>query len=330
MIGVRSVLVAGATGFIGSALVRRLADDGVTVYGLVRAQGRDGSRLQTAPSVEWIAVPSFEVPELRSALAGLSTDLVINLAAYGVHQEDRDPEALLDGNVHLVTRLLVATAGWPLKGFIHTGSCSEYGTQPSGTLLREDHPVRPTSLYGAAKAASVMYGNALAVRLGTPFVTLRLFGVFGVGERPDRLVPYLIDRLLRDEPADLTVGAQVRDFTYVDDVVEAFLAAGRASGVARYTTYNVCSGRPVRVREIGEAVATAMGKPRTLLQWGRRPYRTDEPTWLVGDHHRFTTATGWQPRISLDDGIRRMIGAARGVLASPGGTSARVERAGRN
>jgi nucleoside-diphosphate-sugar epimerase len=241
-----------------------------------------------------------------------SADVIFNLASYGVSQEDRDPEALLDGNVSLVARLLLAAAISPPKLFVHAGSCSEYGPP----LLKrfpftEEQPLRPTSLYGAAKAASTLYGNTLAARLSVPFVTLRLFGVFGIGEGRQRLIPYLIRQLLRGEPADLTPGEQVRDFLYVEDVVEAFMLSARDGTLTPFQIYNVCSGRPVRIRDMGELAADLMEKPRSLLRWGRRPYRQDEPMWIVGNNRRFVTATSWRPTVNSVEGIRRIIAAAR-------------------
>jgi nucleoside-diphosphate-sugar epimerase len=239
-------------------------------------------------------------------------DVIFNLASYGVNQEDRDPEALLEGNVSLVARLVLAAGNSPPKLFIHAGSCSEYGPPLlEGSPFTEEQPLRPTSLYGAAKAASTLYGSVLAARLGIPFVTLRLFGVYGIGEGPRRLIPYLIDQLRRDEPADLTAGEQIRDLLYVEDVVEAFVRSAQDSGLTPSEAYNICSGQPVRIRDIGELAADVMEKPRTLLQWGRRPYRQDEPMWIVGDNRRFAGATSWRPRVSLADGIRRMIVAAQ-------------------
>jgi len=85
------------------------------------------------------------------------------------------------------------------------------------------------------------------------------------------------------------------------------VATAESSDLKPGTVYNVCSSRPVRVREIAETVADAMQKPRALLRFGARPYRTDEPMWLVGDNRRFTTATHWQPRTTLLEGVQRML-----------------------
>jgi nucleoside-diphosphate-sugar epimerase len=318
MTGFRSAVVTGATGFIGSALARRLLEEGIKTYCLLRRKPRCDSILESLKGAKVVQVDSFQTLELERCFAEFSPDVVFNLASYGVSQEDRDPEALLDGNVSLVARLVLAAAISQPKLVIHTGSCLEYGPPLlQRSPFTEEQPLRPTSLYGAAKASSTLYGSTLAARLGVPFVTLRLFGVFGVGEGSRRLIPYLIDQLRRDEPVDLTPGEQVRDFLYVDDVVGAFVRSAQDGSLTPSETYNVCSGKPVRIRDIGELAADLMEKPRTLLQWGRRPYRQDEPMWIVGDNRRFADATSWWPQVKLTEGIRRMIARSRARLDRP-------------
>jgi UDP-glucose 4-epimerase len=307
----QSALVTGATGFIGSALVKRLLADQVRVTCVIRARNRAPHALAALAGARVIEVPSFHVGELKTQLADVRAETVFNLASYGVQQQDRDTGQLLEGNVALLCNLLEATAEWGLRRFLHAGSCSEYG--PPGqerTAISEQQVLRPTSLYGAAKAAAFKIGNALALRLDVPFATLRLFGVFGAHEAPQRLAPYLIDRLKQDQPVDLTPGEQVRDFLYEDDVTDAFLAAAAADSLQFYEAYNVCSGQATRVREFGETIADALGKSRELLHWGERAYRADEPMWQVGDRRRFSEAAAWAPRVNLAEGIRRMISAA--------------------
>lgn len=305
-----SALVTGATGFIGSALVSRLAAEQVRVTCLVRRK-RASLPFDQLPNVRVIEVPSFQTPRLKAELANVTAEVVFNLASYGVQPEDRDPGGLIEGNVGLVTHLLEAVADWPLLKFIHAGSCSEYGLPGSeGRPIAESQPLRPLSLYGAAKAASVLFGSAYASQLGVPFVTLRLFGVFGTREAPQRLVPYIIDHLENHEGADLTPGEQVRDLLFEDDVVQAFLVAAETE-LGLYEAYNICSSRPTRLRELGEMVADILQRPRELLQWGKRKYRSDEPMWLVGDNRRFVSATSWQPTLSLEDGIRRVVSKRR-------------------
>lgn len=307
-----SALVTGASGFIGTALVRKLSGLNIRTICLVRSRRRVAT-LEKLQGVEILEIPSPGRRELANALRGESADVVFNLASYGVRQEDRDPDQLIDGNIGLLLRLLEATSHWNVQRFIHCGSCSEYAPSTlQGAFIDETHPLQPTSIYGAAKAASGIIGNAFAMTSGIPFVTLRLFGVFGPHEGPYRLIPYLIHKLQNGQPVDLTLGEQVRDFLFEEDAAEAFVQAADAKGALKpYEYYNVCSSIPIKIRAIGETVAAALNQSGDLLRWGERAYRSDEPMWLVGDNRRFQNATAWKPTISMKDGISRMLAMNR-------------------
>jgi UDP-glucose 4-epimerase len=311
MMSFRSALVTGATGSIGSVLVHRLCRKKVDVTCLVRSKARVVG-LNQMPGVRMVEASSFNQDELASKLANLSAEVVFNLASYGVQPADRDPERLVEGNVNILTALMRAVSKWKVKRFVHAGSCSEYSPSSAhGVLLDEHHPLRPVSPYGVAKAEAFLSGNSLAHSLEIPFLTLRLFGVFGPHEAPTRLIPYLIRRLSVGQPVDLTPGEQVRDLLFEDDVAEALVEAADAEGLDFCQAYNVCSSLPVTVRSVAELVADKLHRPHDLLHWGERPYRLDEPMWLVGDNRRFVQATLWRPRIGLEEGIERMIVAAR-------------------
>ncbi len=303
------VLLTGASGFIGGALAQQLAHAGYKVNCLVRHGSAGNTKLKSIEGIDVVAVPSFDRKVLAEALDGMSATAVLNLASYGVKQGERDPGMMIEGNISLLSALVHVTSRWPLKVFVHTGSCSEYAPPAQHAPIREGDPLRPQSLYGAAKAASFILGSALATDLGVPIVTLRLFGVYGVGEGPERLLPYLIESLRNDAKVDLTAGEQVRDLLYIDDVTAAFLTVLERTDLPPGAVYNVCSGKPVRIKDIAFSVARAMNKSEKLLLLGKRDYRKDEPMWLVGDNSLFTGATGWSPGINLQEGIERMMAA---------------------
>ncbi|MBT3223045.1 MAG: NAD(P)-dependent oxidoreductase, partial [Proteobacteria bacterium] len=291
-----TALVTGATGFIGSALTKRLARDGIWTWCLVREGSPRLRVLAGLKGVELIQVPSFGEAELTQALRDVRPDVIFHLAAAGVNPSHRDPASILDGNAGILRRLLLASRPLGVQRFVYAGSCSEYAEVKPGVLIDESHPLSTQSLYGASKAATHLFGTALSRHLGIPFVTLRLFGTFGVGEALPRLVPYLVSHLERGELPKLTGGEQSRDFTYIDDVVEAFLLAATTPTIDILRAYNVCSGNPVRVCEVAQCVARLMGKPSSALGLGSLPYRSDESMWIVGDGSAFRQATGWWPR----------------------------------
>jgi nucleoside-diphosphate-sugar epimerase len=287
--------------------VRRLAADGVRVTALVRKNSAARSTLPSSPHISTIEIGASDSRALAASLVTISPDVVFNLASAGVNPADRDPLAMLDGNARFLASLLAAMGSRKPRRFIHTGSCSEYASAETGHRIAEDYPVEPTSLYGAAKLCASLYGAAFAAERRMPFLNLRLFGVFGIGEAPHRVVPYLIAKLRENQPVDLTPGEQIRDWLYIDDVIDALLEAATCPHLPDTGIFNVCSGHGTSVRELAEQVADALRKPRDLLRFGARPYRGDEPMWIVGDNRRFIEATSWQPRVPVAEGIRRMV-----------------------
>ncbi|MCU0705138.1 MAG: NAD(P)-dependent oxidoreductase [Fimbriiglobus sp.] len=303
----RTALVAGATGFIGSAVCRRLLANGWQVVAPVRRYSQQRHRLANLSRLRVVEVGEWTAAELRPAFAQ-RPDVVLNLASAGVSGKV-DPEQAVAGNVTLTLNLLRVAGEVGVRRFVHTGSCFEYAAVPSGERMTESSPAVPWSVYGAAKLASVYLARTAAEVYGVPVVVLRLFGVFGPGEAPPRLLPYLITRLRNREPADLSPGTQVRDLLFIDDAVAAFTVAADTALLDGHV-YNVCSGVPVVVREVGEAVARLLAAPPELLRWGAIPPRAGEPPWIVGDPTAFRNATGWAPRFDLNAGLQATIDGA--------------------
>jgi nucleoside-diphosphate-sugar epimerase len=309
------VLVTGATGFIGRALVARLVSEGVEVECLTRSSSARRAALESLAPSRVLALESFDAEGLAKAVGRRSFDAVFHLASYGVDPSDRDLRLMLQGNVDLTANLVHALAAEPPTRFVFTGSCSEYAPAAEGTYMSEDFPTRPDSVYGAAKLAASAVGSALGRKLGVPFVALRLFGTYGPGEPPHRLIPYVAHHLLAGTRPDLTAGEQERDLTHVDDVVEGLLLAASAPTVRPYDVYNLCSGTPHRIRDLAEAVADALGKPPTELDLGARPYRSDEAMWIVGDPQKFREAAGYKPKREFDQGVRDSVDKIKNTAA---------------
>ena len=305
-----AILVTGVTGFIGSALARRLLADGHRVAGLIRRSSTHRARLAGCPGLDIAEVDDFSPAELDRILGTRRIGTICHLASYGVAAGEADTAQLIAGNVALTANLVEAASRHSVRRFIQTGSCFEYAVASDARPLSEDSPIRPWSVYGAAKSTSVHFARTLAAKLDLPLVTLRLFGVYGPGEQPQRLVPYLLNRLELREAAELTPGFQVRDFLYIDDAVDAYRAAlAGADGLFDGRALNVCTGVPTSIRELGATAAELLNAPAELLRWGALPGRPEEPERIVGDPGAFRVAAGWAPRFDLREGLRATIEA---------------------
>lgn len=301
-----SALVTGATGLVGRALVRLLESEGARVTGLHRGTAAAGG----------IRVRSYDPEVVRSAVRGLQVDYAFHLGAYGVKPHEAEPLELIRGNAGVTAAVLDALAEAPPRRFLFAGSSAQYRPVDPPKLLSEDCPQQPLSLYGVAKYSAEQTARLLARKHGIWFVSLRLFGVYGPGESPHRLIPHLARTIASGLAPELSAGEQARDWVFVEDVAEAFAAAAAADELG-HDAYNVCSGAGVKVRDVASLVGRAASGHRLTdeqLGLGRKSYRADEAMWLVGDPSRFAAATGWRATTPLEKGVQRTVEWA---LANP-------------
>ena len=303
-----SALVTGASGFIGPHLISRLLSEGSRVTVLARSS--------SALSAEWrdrvrvITSDDFSESNLRRLLDA-PIETVFHLAAYGVRPNHRDLDEILRINVALPAALVRLCAEWRAR-MVMTGTFSEYRSPSNRELLSENSPLEQGKLYGSSKAAGGLVASAIANGGGTDFRLLRLFKVYGAGEASHRLLPTLVSGLGKRERVAITVGTQVLDFVYIDDVVEAMLRADahcrQKGGIA---TWNVATGRAHSVQEFAACVAAAMDADRSLLGFGAVDMRKDDEPWLVGSPDLLRSELGWQPSTGLEDGVRAAVAALR-------------------
>lgn len=290
-------LVTGATGCVGAALVRSLLADGCRVAVVVRP-GRGSAELGAA-GLTVLDVPLHDAGALAAATNSVRPRHVFHLAGAGVNPQSRDLASLVQGNVHTTVALLEVAAVWGCERLVVAGSSAEYGLVGPAPVDAAA-PLRPTSAYGATKAAGSVLALGLGAAAGIPTVVVRLFNVFGPGEGPWRLLPHLAAKLARDQPCDLTAGTQVRDFLYVDDAAAA-LRSGTCAPPG--TTHNACTGIGRSVRSVVTRAAELLGAAPNLLQFGVLPARIDEPAVLVGDPASLYAATRWRATSDFDTAL---------------------------
>lgn len=292
-----TLVITGATGFIGRALLAAAQKNGLSVVGLTRSpvalqEGKGALRTLAHPS------------HLGAALGDLGPLRIIHAAAPGTRLEDRSSEALTEGCVSYTLGLVEACARINVERFVNVSSWSAYADPPPETpVLSETSPLNRSNIYGAAKASAELMGSALAARHGTEFRTARLFNVYGPGEAEARLLPHVVSHLKRHATVALTPGLQERDFVFIDDAVEALLCMAYADHVPDHA-YNIATGTPVSVRSMVERMCEILGAPADLLKFGAIPARPDEPPRVVGDPSRARSVLGWRARTGIDAGLR--------------------------
>lgn len=299
-------LVTGGAGFIGSHLVRRLVSAGRDVRVIDDFSTGMRERLDDVATEIHLVTGDLVTTDLAPILAGV--DRVFHLAAVpSVPRSVRDPLRTHEVATTATLRLLIAARDAGVARLVFSSSSSVYG-ETAETPKHERLPLEPVSPYGIAKAAAEMYVRAFARLYDLHTVSLRYFNVFGPGQDPlstyAAVIPRFVTRALAGEP--LVVfgdGLQTRDFTYVDNVVAANLAAAEAD-CPPGRAYNVALGEPRSVLELIASIARHTGRA------ARVEHLPPRPGDIVHSHADTSAARrelGWTPEVGFDEGIRRTV-----------------------
>lgn len=309
------VLVTGASGFIGSHLVRRLLADGAEVTVVVRyASVMRNVRLRTV----WDAVRVIEADvRNRGALAAAqetAPELVFHLAAYNhVGQSFAQVEECFDVNAKGTANVLDVCPG--ARRFVYLSTSEVYGLQEHVPFVETMEP-RPMSPYSITKYAGELYARMRQRLTPERVVVLRAFNTFGPGQSTKAVIPELILACLRGGTVRTTKGEQTREFNYVEDVVDAIVRAGRHEEPL-LGPVNVADGREIAIRDLVQRIA-GLTSATGQLEIGALPYRPNEIWRMYADSSRARRELGWAPKVGLEDGLRRTVEWYRSYLAEPG------------
>ena len=287
----KRVLVTGGRGFIGSALCGKLLDVGAEVWTVGRSNPAKGDTRALIADLQ-------DIEATRRVFAEARPDIVIHLASHVVGV--RSPDVVLStyhSNLTSTVNMLVAAQEYGCDRVVLTGSLEE--PDPS-----TDWPV-PSSPYTAAKLAAGAYGRMFSALFDLSVVILRVFMVYGPGQRDEKkLVPYVITSLLDGNTPEFTSGQRGVDWIYVEDVAEAYVCAAAESGVEGMTL-DVGSGRTATVREVVERLFNMM-QADSSPRFGTVADRPMEQIRRA-DIETSRKAMGWAPRTSLEAGLQATI-----------------------
>lgn len=309
-------LVTGCAGFIGSNLCQALLSKGEKVigidcltdfYALERKQA-NLSTLISSPDFQWIRDDLYTM-NIPSVLEDV--DRVFHLAARaGVRSSWGESfDHYIRENLGATQRILEACQTVGIKRFVNASSSSVYGNTPD-LPAREDSRLCPASPYGVTKLAAEKLCDVYRTEMGVPTVSLRLFTVFGPRQRPDMAFDRFIRAGLSGEPIHVYGdGSQIRNFTYVSDVVDAFILASERdcpSGI-----YNIGGGGTARLSEVLEHIEESLGH-RLKLQYEPKAAGDVSTTDAVTSLAR--AELGFSPKFTWQEGILRQIDWIRKVL----------------
>ena len=302
-----TVLVTGVAGFVGSAIARRVIAAGEPVVGIDSFTDYYDPRLKRA---NLATIPSAGLTFVEADLMTADLDALLTGVRVVFHEAGQpgvrkswgqDFTTYVTANVLATQRLLEAATRAPdLQRLVYASSSSVYGNAVSYPTT-ERHVPRPHSPYGVTKLAAEHLCTLYADNFGVPTVSLRYFTVYGPGQRPDMAFHRFVRAALADEPIRVFgSGEQVRDFTFVDDVVTANLLAADGD-VPAGSVFNVSGGGSISVNEVLDVLADIAG----------HPLRVERVETVAGDVGRtggcadsIGAALGWQPTVDVPTGLR--------------------------
>lgn len=294
----KTVLLTGATGFIGQSAIRPLLAENYIVH----AVSSKPVNVEPTNNLFWHQTNLLDARQTTDLIKGVRPTHLLHFAWYVEHRKFWNAVENLDwlqSSLHLA-RQFVEGGG---KRLVASGSCAEYDWTNGGTFSEKSTELRPKHLYGAAKHALNLTLNRYAEVSNLSYVWGRIFFPFGARESANRLIPSVINALLKNEIAETSHGNQIRDFLYTEDVADAFVSLldSEVNG-----DVNIASGIPVTLKEVILKTAEITGNS-DLVKFGAIAAAPNEPPQIVADVTRLQKEVGWKPKWSLDAGLAKTV-----------------------
>ena len=298
------LLVVGGTGFIGRHLVSAAKKRAWNVTSL---SINKPTSLKVVDDVEYIVADIQDHEALRSNLKGRAFDYVVNASGYIDHTPFYDGGIEVVGQHFLgVANLMLVIDRTRLKKFVQIGSSEEYGCIPSPQ--KETDVGQPNTPYGFSKLSITRLLEMLYHSEHLPVCILRIFLTYGPGQDFQRFIPQLLEGCLKNLQFPVSEGNQVRDFCFIDDITRGILLTLETKGVEG-KIINLASGDPVKVKEVITLTQRLTGGGLPI--WGAVPYRKKESMELYADIEQARELLGWSPIITLEEGLKKMIGGEK-------------------
>ncbi|MFA6322244.1 MAG: NAD-dependent epimerase/dehydratase family protein [Candidatus Buchananbacteria bacterium] len=299
----KTVLITGATGFVGAYLANKIAKND-NVHIIIR-RNSDTWRLNSIIKNLNTHYADLTNPiDVDVAIQAINPEIIYHFAAYGTAASQNDFQQIIKANTLGTFNLFQACKKINFPIFINTGSSSEYGKK--NKLMQEADLLEPNTGYGIAKASQTLLAQHFGRENDLPIVTLRFFSVYGPYESPTKLMPRLITACQNHHDLTLTSPDSAHDFVFVDDVVKACISAANTSGL-NGEIINIGSGKQTSLREVVDTVKALTRADDIKENWGAIPDPTyDSKTW-VADITKAKRLLDWQPNYNLVQGLAETI-----------------------
>ena len=294
------VLILGGSGFIGSHLTKKCRDLGLECYCI---SIKNNKLIRNFKNVNYYKIDLRDFESTKELISNKEFSYIVNLSGYIDHRSFFNGGLeVFNSHFYSLINVLRCVKLESIKKIIHIGSSDEYGniTSPQNESLRES----PISGYSLAKLSCTNLLQMLHRTENLPVIVLRLFLVYGECQSEERFIPQVIKGCLENKTFPVSEGTQIRDFCYIDDVIDGIIAALQ-SKEALGNIINIASGKPVEVKSVINKILKLVGSGNP--QFGLIPFRKDENMSLYADINKAKKLLDWQPKVNMSEGLNRTI-----------------------
>lgn len=298
---IKKAVVTGATGVIGTALVKKLSQMKAEVL-VVARKSKNAEKLE---SISGVKVVYRDLSELESINEDSDYDVFFHLGWCGTKGKDRLDEDLQNKNITYTLDAVRLAKKLGCASFVGVGSQAEYGKVPYGVKLSPELKENPESAYGKAKLKARNAASELCKNLNINFFWCRVLSVYGINDNPNSLVMHTVNECLNSNECKLTKCEQQWDYIFSEDVAEGLILIGEKG--KPNSTYVIGQGKSRLLKDYVFDIYKCIGNNKAKLNFGSVDYYPDQVMYLCADISRLKKDTGFIPKTDFKDGINRIL-----------------------